>query len=136
MGETVMVNIGSTSTGARILQTKADLAKIALNKPVCSAEGEKLAISRRVDKHWRLIGWGKIRRGIKIVANESGGDKNKKEKLKDKKKKDKKKEKNEANGPEKEKKKKKKKDKENQEKELDDEGDKDKKKKKKKRKKI
>jgi len=64
-----MVNIGSTSTGARILQVKADLAKVVLTVPVCSSEGEKLALSRRVDKHWRLIGWGKIRQGTKIVQS-------------------------------------------------------------------
>lgn len=62
-GEILMVNIGSTSTGARILNVKGDLAKVVLTSPVCSQEGEKLAISRRVDKHWRLIGWGKIRNG-------------------------------------------------------------------------
>jgi len=71
-GEILMVNIGSTSTGARILQVKGDLAKVALTSPVCTSEGEKLALSRRVDKHWRLIGWGKIRRGVKIRENESG----------------------------------------------------------------
>jgi len=65
-GEILMVNIGSTSTGARILQVKGDLAKVVLTSPVCSQEGEKLALSRRVEKHWRLIGWGKIRRGTKI----------------------------------------------------------------------
>lgn len=65
-GEILLVNIGSTSTGARILNVKGDLAKLSLTSPVCSSEGEKLALSRRVDKHWRLIGWGQIRRGIKI----------------------------------------------------------------------
>lgn len=65
-GEILLVNIGSTSTGARILNVKGDLAKLALTSPVCTSEGEKLALSRRVDKHWRLIGWGKIRRGMTI----------------------------------------------------------------------
>lgn len=65
-GEILMVNIGSTSTGARILALKNDLAKVVLTAPVCTRHGEKLALSRRVDKHWRLIGWGKIRRGTKI----------------------------------------------------------------------
>lgn len=69
-GDILMVNIGSTSTGARILQVKGDLAKVVLTAPVCSSEGEKLAISRRVEKHWRLIGWGKIRKGTKIVSEE------------------------------------------------------------------
>jgi len=65
-GEILMVNIGSTTSGARILKVKGDLAKVVLTSPVCSSEGEKLALSRRVDKNWRLIGWGKIRRGTKI----------------------------------------------------------------------
>mmetsp|Transcript_24012 Transcript_24012/g.39455 ORF Transcript_24012/g.39455 Transcript_24012/m.39455 type:complete len:474 (+) Transcript_24012:202-1623(+) len=64
--EILMVNIGSTSTGGKILAVKADLAKVALTSPVCTSVGEKIALSRRVEKHWRLIGWGQIRRGIKI----------------------------------------------------------------------
>lgn len=66
-----MVNIGSMSTGGRVLAIKADLAKIALTSPVCTSENEKLALSRRVDKHWRLIGWGKIRRGTRIALSSS-----------------------------------------------------------------
>lgn len=69
-GEVQLMNIGSTSSGARVLQVRGDLAKVLLIAPVCSSEGEKLAISRRVDKHWRLIGWGVIRRGIKMPDEE------------------------------------------------------------------
>lgn len=65
-GEVLMVNIGSTSVGGRVLDVKGDAAKIALMQPVCTQEQEKLALSRRVDKHWRLIGWGKIERGSTI----------------------------------------------------------------------
>lgn len=65
-GEILMVNIGSTATGGRVSAVKNDLAKIALTLPVCTEEGEKIALSRRVDKHWRLIGWGQIRKGTKI----------------------------------------------------------------------
>jgi translation initiation factor 2 subunit 3 len=61
--EILMVNIGSTSAGGRVIAVKADLAKIELTTPVCTSVGEKLALSRRVDRHWRLIGWGKIRKG-------------------------------------------------------------------------
>jgi len=64
--EILMVNIGSTATGGKVLGVKGDLAKIALVKPVCTQEGEKVALSRRVDKHWRLIGWGQIRKGTKL----------------------------------------------------------------------
>mmetsp|Transcript_7768 Transcript_7768/g.10827 ORF Transcript_7768/g.10827 Transcript_7768/m.10827 type:complete len:497 (-) Transcript_7768:257-1747(-) len=64
--EILMVNIGSTATGGKVLAVKNDLAKIVLTTPVCTIEGEKIALSRRVDKHWRLIGWGQIRRGAKV----------------------------------------------------------------------
>lgn len=64
--EILMVNIGSTATGGRVVAVKGDLAKVALTQPVCTQEGEKIALSRRVEKHWRLIGWGQIRKGSKI----------------------------------------------------------------------
>lgn len=69
--EVLMVNIGSTSTGGRVLAVKNDLAKIVLIQPVCTQEGEKIALSRRVEKHWRLIGWGQIMRGSTIQASGS-----------------------------------------------------------------
>ncbi|CAG2101469.1 unnamed protein product [Medioppia subpectinata] len=65
-GEVLMLNIGSLSTGGRVLAVKADLAKVQLFIPVCVESGEKIALSRRVDRHWRLIGWGQIRRGTSI----------------------------------------------------------------------
>lgn len=65
-GELLMMNIGSTSTGGKVLAVKRDLAKFALMSPVCTSVGEKIALSRRVDRHWRLIGWGKIQAGNKI----------------------------------------------------------------------
>jgi len=67
--EILMVNIGSTATGGKVLAVRADLAKILLTQPVCTTEGEKIALSRRVDKHWRLIGWGQIRRGSRVEIN-------------------------------------------------------------------
>ncbi len=45
---------------------RADLAKILLTAPVCTSEKEKIALSRRIDKHWRLIGWGEINRGVTL----------------------------------------------------------------------
>lgn len=65
--EVLMVNIGSLSSGGRVLAVKADLAKIGLTSPVCTEVGEKIALSRRVEKHWRLIGWGQIRRGVTVT---------------------------------------------------------------------
>ena len=53
--EVLMVNIGSLSTGGRVSAVRADLAKIALTQPVCTEVGEKIALSRRVEKHWRYV---------------------------------------------------------------------------------
>ena len=38
------------------MSVKADMAKIVLQSPVCTEVDEKIALSRRIDKHWRLIG--------------------------------------------------------------------------------
>ena len=69
--EMLMVNIGSLSTGGRVLAVREDSAKIQLTNPVCTEEKEKIALSRRVEKNFRLIGWGEIRRGtvIKPIAD-------------------------------------------------------------------
>ena len=69
--EILMVNIGSTATGGRVNAVKGDLAKIALTQPVCTEEGEKIALSRRVDKHFRLIGWGQIRKGVQVQVEQA-----------------------------------------------------------------
>lgn len=58
--EYLMVNVGSMNVGSRIAGVKGDAAKLELNHPVCTKVGEKVALSRRVEKHWRLIGWGTI----------------------------------------------------------------------------
>lgn len=39
-----------------MLSVKADLAKIQLTSPACTEIGEKVALSRRIEKHWRLVG--------------------------------------------------------------------------------
>jgi translation initiation factor 2 subunit 3 len=65
-GEILMLNIGSLSTGARVTAVKLDLAKLQLNSPVCTEIGEKVALSRKIEKHWRLIGWGQIRKGTVV----------------------------------------------------------------------
>ena len=73
-GEILMVNVGSTSSGGKVTKILEDshgspMIRIALSKPVCTENGEKVALSRRVDTHWRLIGWGEIKAG-KIVKME------------------------------------------------------------------
>ncbi|CAF2734955.1 unnamed protein product [Rotaria sp. Silwood2] len=64
--EVLLINIGSLSVGGRVISVKNDLAKIQLTKPVCAEINEKLALSRRISEHYRLIGWGEIRKGKEI----------------------------------------------------------------------
>ncbi|CAL9031530.1 unnamed protein product, partial [Prunus brigantina] len=61
-GGILMLNIGSMSTGAKFIAVRNDLAKLQLTSPVCTSRGEKIVLSRRVEKHWCLIGphaWSK-----------------------------------------------------------------------------
>ena len=67
-----MIGSGSTSCGSRVDKRKKDeetgelRATIKLLSPVCTKVGEKIALSRRVEKHWRLIGWGTIADGTTV----------------------------------------------------------------------
>ncbi|KAI0326291.1 hypothetical protein GY45DRAFT_1381845 [Cubamyces sp. BRFM 1775] len=67
--ELLLINIGSTSTGGRVLSVKGDLAKIQLTSPACTEVGEKVALSRRIEKHWRLVGWGSVQRGTVLEVD-------------------------------------------------------------------
>lgn len=55
-GETLLVNVGSTAVGARVVVVgnySRDQITFELMNPVCSEIGEKIAISRRIEKSWR-----------------------------------------------------------------------------------
>jgi len=62
----LLINIGSAATGGRVISVKKDSVKIQLTKPVCAEISEKVALSRRIQGHYRLIGWGNIRKGKEI----------------------------------------------------------------------
>ena len=62
--ETVMLNVGTMTVGGKIYKLKSDLVKIRLVQPVCVKPNDKVAISRRIDGKWRLIGWGQILSGL------------------------------------------------------------------------
>ncbi|TVU30836.1 hypothetical protein EJB05_22480, partial [Eragrostis curvula] len=64
--EILMVNIGTMFTGSRVVAVKNDLAKLQLTSSGCSSKGKKLALSRRIEKHWHLIGWGMIQAGTTL----------------------------------------------------------------------
>ncbi len=64
--EVLLINIGSLASGGRVVGVKKDAAKIQLYKPVCAEIFDKIAISRRIQGHYRLIGWGEIKKGKEI----------------------------------------------------------------------
>jgi translation initiation factor 2 subunit 3 len=72
VGETLFVNIGASQTGGRIQAVKGGDVTIALTTPACTEKGEKIALSRRIDKHWRLIGWGKVSHVICALFSANG----------------------------------------------------------------
>jgi translation initiation factor 2 subunit 3 len=54
--ETLLVNVGSTAVGAKVVVVggiNKDQITFELMNPVCSEIGEKIAISRRIEKSWR-----------------------------------------------------------------------------------
>jgi translation initiation factor 2 subunit 3 len=63
VGESLFVNIGASQCGGRVTALKGGEVTIQLTTPACTDKGEKIALSRRIDGHWRLIGWGKVKSG-------------------------------------------------------------------------
>lgn len=69
-GETLQVNIGSFCTTATVKVVAKDQCRLELNMPISAEREEKVAISRRIERHWRLIGWGNIVRGHTVELDE------------------------------------------------------------------
>lgn len=63
MDESVLLNIGSTTTGCKISSLDDSEALFSLLKPCCCEIGERISISRKIKNNWRLIGYGTIRDG-------------------------------------------------------------------------
>ncbi|KAH7820220.1 Translation initiation factor 2 subunit 3 [Monocercomonoides exilis] len=64
--EVILCNIGSHSESATVKKVKEGVCRLQLNNPVCTEVGERITLSRKIDKRWRLIGNGEITRGKKI----------------------------------------------------------------------
>ena len=60
--ELLMINVGSQSLAGKVITVKKDTVRIEFTKPVCADIGDKIAMSRRVDNNFRLIGWGEIKK--------------------------------------------------------------------------
>jgi len=60
--EILMINVGSQSLAAKVVSVKRETVRIEFTKPVCANIDDKIALSRRVDSNFRLIGWGEIKK--------------------------------------------------------------------------
>ena len=61
--EMLLINIGSTSCGGNVVRVNGKQARIMLTKFVCAEIGDKISLSRKFDRLFRLIGWGEIEAG-------------------------------------------------------------------------
>ena len=60
-GEPLMMIVGTAKTVGAVTSARGDEAEVNLKRPVCAAEGAKIAINRRIGARWRLIGVGTLR---------------------------------------------------------------------------
>ena len=56
--ETFLLDVGATITAGTASSIKANTATFKLGRPVCTQEGSRVAISRKIGGRWRLIGYG------------------------------------------------------------------------------
>lgn len=59
-GELLRVNIGTAPLLGKVTKVKSKNVEIELRRPACIFEGGNVALSRRIDERWRLIGAGII----------------------------------------------------------------------------
>ncbi|MFN4133090.1 MAG: EF-Tu/IF-2/RF-3 family GTPase [Candidatus Hadarchaeales archaeon] len=62
-GELLMVNIGTAARPATITSVRGEKVSLALKTPVCTEEGSRVAISRKIANKWRFIGYGILKAG-------------------------------------------------------------------------
>jgi len=58
--ETLLLHVGAAITIGKVTSIKKDIVKVELTRPVCTQEGSRVAISRKIAGRWRFIGYGMI----------------------------------------------------------------------------
>ncbi len=61
MKETLVLNGGTAVTVGTVVGTKGDTAEFDLRRPICIDQSDRVAISRRIEDRWRLIGYGIVK---------------------------------------------------------------------------
>ena len=60
--EPLMLTIGTATTVGIVSEFHPERIGVKLKLPVCAEEGQRIAISRRIDGRWHLIGYGEIQK--------------------------------------------------------------------------
>lgn len=60
-GEPLMLTVGTATTVGSVTSARGGECEVQLKRPVCAAEGAKIAINRRIGARWRLIGVGTLK---------------------------------------------------------------------------
>ena len=60
-GELLQITLFSVSLAADVVKVVGGLARLLLRSPAYCERGWRVALCRRIDLRWRLIGWGAIR---------------------------------------------------------------------------
>jgi len=58
--EPLMLTIGTATTVGVVSEAYENVVSVRLKLPVCAESGQRIAISRRIDGRWHLIGYGEI----------------------------------------------------------------------------
>ncbi|MEK6856294.1 MAG: translation initiation factor IF-2 subunit gamma [Nanoarchaeota archaeon] len=58
--ETILLSINTSLTIGIVKRIQKDIAEIHLKIPIIPAKGDNVALSRNINSHWRLIGYGEI----------------------------------------------------------------------------
>jgi translation initiation factor 2 subunit 3 len=59
--EPLMLTVGTATTVGIISEIRNDRVKVKLKLSVCAEEGQRIAVSRRIEGKWHLIGYGEIK---------------------------------------------------------------------------
>jgi len=59
--EPLMLTVGTATTVGIISELRPNWIRVRLKLPVCADEGQRIAVSRRIDGKWHLIGYGEIK---------------------------------------------------------------------------
>ena len=63
MNKNLMLSVGTAKTVGKVNMAAKGKVGVILRIPVCAEIGTRIAISRQIDRRWRLIGWGSISGG-------------------------------------------------------------------------